>query len=37
VIVGPMPNRDAMVQFMTALLGRAPEDDQGVKIWWSVR
>jgi hypothetical protein len=37
VIVGPMPNRDAMVQFMTTLLGRPAEEDQGVKVWWSVK
>jgi hypothetical protein len=37
VIVGPMPNRDVMVRFMTSLLGRGPEEDQGVQVWWSVR
>lgn len=37
VIVGPMPNRGAMVQFMTTLLGRSPQEDQGVQVWWSVR
>ena len=37
VIVGPMPNRDVMVRFMTTLLGRGPEEDQGVQVWWSVR
>lgn len=37
VIVGPMPHRDAMVQFVTSLLGRVPEEDQGVQVWWNVR
>ena len=37
VIVGPMPNRGAMVRFMSSLLGRSPEEDQGVQVWWSVR
>jgi hypothetical protein len=33
VVVGPMSNRDSMVDFFTALLGRAPESTAGVEIW----
>jgi hypothetical protein len=34
VIVGPMPrHRDEVVQFVTALLGRAPASEQGVDMW----
>ena len=35
VIVGPMPNRAVMVEFMTNLLGRGPAEDQGVEVWWN--
>jgi hypothetical protein len=33
VVVGPMPHRDAMVAFLTALLGAPPQEDQGVEFW----
>ena len=36
VIVGPMANRAVMVRFMAGLIGRAPEEDQGVEVWWHV-
>jgi hypothetical protein len=32
-LVGPMPHREAMVAFLTELLGSAPEQDQGVMLW----
>jgi len=34
VVVGPMPNHDAMVAFFTDLLGRPPVEDQGVDAWF---
>jgi hypothetical protein len=33
VIVGPMPNRDAVVGLYTDLLGAPPEWTQGVALW----
>jgi len=33
VLVGPMPNRDAMTAFLTDLLGAPPVLDQGVAAW----
>jgi hypothetical protein len=36
VIVGPMPHRAEMVAFLTDLLGAAPQQDQGVEVWWSL-
>jgi hypothetical protein len=34
VIAGPMAHQGAMVQFLADLLGRAPQQDQGVAVWW---
>lgn len=36
VIVGPMENRTAMVDFFTRLLGTPPVSTGGVDLWWSV-
>ena len=36
VIVGPMFNQRAMLDFFTALLGRPPEQVDGVFVWWGV-
>ena len=36
VIVGPMDNEDAMVDFITRLLGRPPVETDGVFLWWDV-
>jgi hypothetical protein len=36
VIAGPMLHQDVMVQFLSDLLGAAPQQDQGVDVWWSV-
>ena len=36
VIVGPMEHRDQMAAFFTDLLGRAPEQRDGVQLWRSV-
>jgi hypothetical protein len=36
VIVGPMPNRDATVALLTWVLGRPPEQVDGVSVWWDV-
>jgi hypothetical protein len=36
VVVGPMYARDAMVEFMTALLGSRPEPVEGVELWTDV-
>jgi hypothetical protein len=35
VIVGPMLHQEVMVQFLGDLLGAAPQQDQGVDVWWS--
>jgi hypothetical protein len=37
VIVGPMSQREAMVEFFTDLLGRRPTEVGGVEIWYDVR
>ncbi len=34
VVVGPMPNQAGMVRLFSELLGRAPEDCDGVYVWW---
>jgi hypothetical protein len=34
VIAGPMVHQDAMLQFLGDLLGAAPQQDQGVAVWW---
>jgi hypothetical protein len=36
VIVGPMYNQSAMIDFFSALLGRGPQKDRGVYVWWDV-
>lgn len=36
VVIGPMPLRSVMVRFMTNLMGRPPQEDRGVEVWWSV-
>ncbi len=36
VIVGPMLYEHQMVSVFTTLLGRAPEFDEGVYVWWDV-
>jgi hypothetical protein len=33
VIVGPMPNQDVAVRFLSELLGAPPREDQGVEVW----
>jgi hypothetical protein len=33
VIVGPMPNEPAMIDFLTRLLGRPPDSIGGVYLW----
>jgi hypothetical protein len=33
VVVGPMPNREVMVGFLTELLGARPERVGGVYLW----
>ncbi len=37
VIVGPMFNQQAMIDFFRALLGRNPEQVGGVFVWWGAR
>ena len=34
VIVGPMPHRSRMLRFLAALLGRKPEQQGGVDVWY---
>jgi hypothetical protein len=36
VIVGPMYNQAAMVTFFSQLLGRDPQQVDGVYVWWEV-
>jgi Glycosyltransferase family 87 len=36
VIVGPMPRQDAMLRFLTVILGRPPERSGGVYVWYRV-
>jgi len=36
VVVGPMYNQQAMLVFFTELLGRRPEQIDGVFVWWDV-
>ena len=36
VIVGPMVREDAMVRYLTTLLGRKPENTKGVYVWYGV-
>ena len=36
VVVGPMPNREEMEGDFTTLLGRPPQRDGGVSVWWDV-
>jgi hypothetical protein len=36
VIVGPMDNQAEMVRFFTEFLGREPEMNRGVFVWWNV-
>jgi hypothetical protein len=33
VIVGPMPNQDAMVRLFVQVMGRAPESVGGIYLW----
>jgi hypothetical protein len=32
-VVGPMPNQQTMVSFLTDLLGREPQVVEGVYLW----
>ena len=36
VIVGPMYNQGAMVELFSGLLGRPPDSEGGVYVWWGV-
>ena len=36
VIVGPMPHRSPMLRFLADLLGRKPEHQGGVDVWYDV-
>jgi hypothetical protein len=36
VVVGPMPHQELMVALFTDLLGRPPEQVDGVLVWWIV-
>jgi hypothetical protein len=37
VIVGPWAHEQEMIALLTTVLGRAPEQDQGVFVWWDVQ
>ena len=37
IIVGPMDKHDEMVTFFTDLMGRSPQDVQGVQLWANVQ
>lgn len=34
VVVGPSPGRDAIVTYLTAILGASPAENGGVYVWW---
>jgi hypothetical protein len=34
VVLGPSPHDDQALALLTAVLGRAPVQDQGVSVWW---
>jgi len=36
IVAGPSPGQDAIVTFLTQVLGAPPVDDGGVKVWWQV-
>ena len=36
IVAGPSPGQDAIVEFLTQVVGQAPVDDAGVKVWWEV-
>jgi hypothetical protein len=37
VVVGPWAHDDEAAQFLADLLGRPPQQDQGVRVWWNVQ
>jgi len=37
VIVGPMYNQAAMIDFFRSLFGREPESVGGVLVWWDIQ
>ena len=37
VVVAPWAHEDEMVQLLTTVVGRPPEQDQGVFVWWDVQ
>ena len=36
IVAGPSPGQAAIVDFLTRVLGEAPVDDGGVKVWWQL-
>ena len=36
IAAGPSPGERAIVEFLTQVEGRAPVDDQGIEVWWTV-
>jgi hypothetical protein len=37
IVAGPSPGQDAIVRFLTDVLGSAPSTSGGVEVWWSLR
>jgi hypothetical protein len=37
VVVGPWPHSAEVVRLLADLLGRPPQQDQGVSVWWDVQ
>jgi hypothetical protein len=36
IVVGPSPGRDAIVAYLTSILGTAPQQTEGVDVWWQL-
>jgi hypothetical protein len=36
IVAGPSPGEQAIVTFLTEVLGSAPDESGGVEVWWSV-
>jgi len=36
IVAGPSQGQAAIVEFLTEVVGAPPDDDAGVKVWWTV-
>lgn len=37
VVLGPAPHAGELVELLTTVLGRPPQQDQGAQVWWNVQ